>query len=683
MVAGGGASDVYRKEGYYASGKKDGRRVVLVLTSSEKKRAEFTETLADMYGCRLVFRSPAAACAGLAGPRATQEDVAAGVAAVREIVAGWDEPDTASPQFVLWEECTLRDMRTQAALDPQEVVAAPGAAPAFLADTSFLALWRLTWKEGKLAGIEYRYLEHANKGYVDPALAGTRTAGTFGWDHVFVLPHLGVTYDELKRRRGVGSGGKIAARQVTLDSFVHKYLIYTRPKALTHHRGLAPRRAVEFTEEMSVARFVRSNACLSNAALGKWGLERFQQAVLDKGIFFRAATSRPMGNYFTPPLGGVPLTAKKDAVEETVFMMHDVGHQYIPDLVYTGGDLAALPPAEAKAVVNVYCVWRMMSEGTTLVMGDCLYADTLATANPAWRPCLDTRIYPLFKATVKKASGGTAAAGEAPASPPDVLGLLEKMLWANNAFALVGDVAPWRALLDDPASGGDQATLAQYVAHFEKFFVGDHVWTLKNFTHMTANHAEYARWAELVGGAQFSEAGLPTITEVVAALRARGVDVSGALDATLVRGVFDYMFETLIRPVFSSEDGAVAPASDEARTSRAFRRYMIGQMFLYARFAPLLPAMQARGEALAARLRGAPAFDAALREELLAQYAGDVRYVWGMGLISASAAASYIEICPIFDPVYVTYGNLPYKTVAETLAAIHPAEATRKRKLDA
>jgi hypothetical protein len=43
-----------------------------------------------------------------------------------------------------------------------------------------------------------------------------------------------------------------------------------------------------------------------------------------------------------------------------------------------------------------------------------------------------------------------------------------------------------------------------------------------------------------------------------------------------------------------------------------------------------------------------------------------------MGLIPTSEADTYLQVHPLFDPSYVDFFVLPYNSVAETVAAIHP-----------
>lgn len=669
----GGSSDVYRKEGVYGgSARKDGRRVIAVITSSAKKRAEVEELLGEKYGCNVVFIDGAAAAPALTNattPTAVQSEEA--VAAVRDLAAKWDVANTSSPQFVLREHVVLCDLRSHCPIDPDDIVANPDKyKDKLLEDRSFLAVWKLSWdnETGKLDAIQPRWFEHAAHGFVDPARKGETTADVFGWDAIFVVPQLGKTYQELKQ---ASPCGKIASRQLTLSSFTAQYLLYEKPKGLTHNKELANvARAVQFDAATSVARFVGSNVYLNNPHRRRWALDKFTTHVLNDGIFFRAAASRPMGNFFSPPLGGVPLTTKKDAVEETVFMQHDIGHQHIPDLIYCGEDFAALPEDERRAIVNVYCIWRMLSEATTMMLADCLYASTLAETDAAFVPCLDKRIYPLWCRLQPRITDNGGA---------DRLTTMKRLLWANAAFALVGDRSEFEKFLDTAGDEKDKAALDAFVAHFERFFVGDHIWSEKNFACMRRNHNEYKAWHdEIVGDKGFERAGLPRIADVVAALRTRKVDCSGTLDKQLVRHVWEYLVDTRIAPIFGSDD-EIAPLAEQQRISKGFYRYMIGQLYFYARFGAVLPGLKERGRRVMVAIDAATdggnntaAMSPEAIDAIQTMYHNDVRYVWSMGLISSASCEEYMQMHPIFEPVYVSYYSLPHQHVSETLAAIHP-----------
>jgi hypothetical protein len=103
-------------------------------------------------------------------------------------------------------------------------------------------------------------------------------------------------------------------------------------------------------------------------------------------------------NDWAPGLNGaIPLTPKKDPVHGITFMIHDLMHQAIPDLIFTG-----VPKAEDQALWrNVYSVWRMMSEAFAfaLALADMIFVDsrvqskldydrrTWVGAHPLFDPC--------------------------------------------------------------------------------------------------------------------------------------------------------------------------------------------------------------------------------------------------------------------------------------------------------
>jgi hypothetical protein len=300
------------------------------------------------------------------------------------------------------------------------------------------------------------------------------------------------------------------------------------------------------------------------------------------------------------------------------------------------------------------------------MLADSLYASTLAETNPDNVKCLDTRIFPLFKAAVGKASEE---------GKNTVFATLKNLLWANSAFAIVGDTSEWNTLVSD------RPVLDAFINHFEKFFIGDIMWTDTNFRHMTKNHKLYRTWNEIVTNDRFKKSDLPRIGEVIEDLKKRGVPptlLSGPMNTELVRAIFDYLLDTRMEPIFGENKEEEPELPEQERLSNAFQRYMIGQSYFYARFSPALPELVELGKNLMNHMsellqESAHHFlNEADRNEIQQQFTKDVMYVWSMGLIPTSEADTYLQIHPIFEPSYVDYYQLPYKSVAETVAAVHP-----------
>lgn len=591
----------------------DQRIRVVVLTDNAFKKAEYDQCLGEKYGANLFYRKPAEVVTD-------------------EVVKGILAEMNPSPHYILREESALINDLNKATLSGLEIVQNPQNAPNLIVNRATLDVWAPKWNNESLAEIKHDQFVHEVKGSIDAKRKEQRDEKVFGWDHLFVNAKTGKTYLDT-----IYAGwGKNSARQLVLGDFITRYLFYREPQKLTYNKELQPKNCIDFTPEQSVGNFMENNKFLSNENISVWGLDRIRNAILNEGVFFKAATSRPLRNYFSPPFGGVPVTPKKTDVEETVFMMHDLNHHNIPDLIFEGDG--------SEEMRRVYSAWRMMSEAMTLVIADMLYADTLVRTNPENASKVDSRIYPLYQAL--NLSGEREE-------------IIRQLLWANTRYALLGDDSAWKKLLKE----GQEDKLQAYKNHFEKFFIGDHVWTNANFKNMAAMPDFYKNWITVIGKEQFQKAGLLFLGDIAAKIKGRGTDMNSFED--IVKHTFDEIFETRILQKLRQEP---VKMKEEERLKRAFHRYMIGQMSFYFRYQDLA-GLHDRAKAMAARLKTST-FDEKEREEIYSEFVKDVHYVWGMGLITSASADNYTQLHPIFPPVYISYNRQESKSVKEQVAKI-------------
>lgn len=618
---------------------------VLVLTSNPLKQAEFKKFLGETYGVALSFRPPPEELTqALAKKIFTGEDPS--LPCIRKILA----EESVSPHYILREETRLIDALSKKVLSGLDVVESPINVPSFLYNVADLYVWIPKWGEdATLRKIEHLKYSHSVRGFINPSLSHLKDPHILGWDHLFVNPSTGKTnFDNADT-----PWGKNSARQIVLGDFVTEYLFYQNPKSLQHHRDLKPHQAIEFTKEMSVSRFMQENKYISNPNLNRWGLKKMMEGIFDEGVFFKAGTSRPVKNFFSPPFGGIPITSKKSDVEETIFMFHDLGHHLIPDLLFDGDDSIEMR--------NVYIAWRMMSEAMTLVLADMLYANTLVTSYPECEKHVDSRIYGLFKAlNIEDVNDDNRQR------------LMTSLLWANTQYAVLGDDSEWRKLLKE----GESSKLESYERHFEKFFVGDHVWSDANYRNMAALKDTYKTWTALIGQDLLEKANLLLLSDVTKKLKEKGADLS-SFEETVSYVFQEIISQRIFRKVAQISDSERG-VSEEERLSRAFRRYMIGQLSFYSRYQGL-DGVFVRGQKLRQEIAQHEFFSAEIRESLYRQYVNDVRYVWGTGCITTSTAANLSQIHPIFPPVYINYSKQEYKTVKEAVLTL--SEEKKQPKL--
>mmetsp|Transcript_35964 Transcript_35964/g.56241 ORF Transcript_35964/g.56241 Transcript_35964/m.56241 type:complete len:472 (+) Transcript_35964:503-1918(+) len=470
---------------------------------------------------------------------------------------------------------------------------------------------------------------------------------------MFVNPRTGKTNQEC----AASQWQKNSARQISLSDFVGTYLFYKRPVGLKHYKELRPRIACDFSPEMSVEKFTANNKYFTNKNIDKWFTKNMLSYAFNEGVFFKSSTSRPVKNYFSPPFGGVPLTPKKCDIEETVFMTHDIGHHLVPDLIVNFSSPGHSPSSVDSVVhLHVYVAWRMISEATTMIFADMFYADSLVTSDPELEKGVDRRIFGLWKVLDLKKEG---------LDTEEKLALMKKIWRANVHYAVLGDDSDFRGMVIEGEKG--EEGIKNFKNHFEKFFIGDHNWTYKNYNNMTNSDSSYPRWVDLVGAEIFEKkCDLFLLDDVVHKLRNGGSDLSsftGVLDS-----VFDYIFEHRLKPAALFNVENMISAQD--RTAKAFTRYIVGNLSFYSKFYDLVGVPE-RFKALKDAALTQDLTNAGVRDKIRFQFEADVRYVWSMGCISTVAAANCCSLTSIFPPFYIKYGYDKWKSTAEIVKDLY------------
>ncbi|PCC71831.1 hypothetical protein SAMN02745121_03183 [Nannocystis exedens] len=343
-------------------------------------------------------------------------------------------------------------------------------------------------------------------------------------------------------------------------------------------------------------------------------------AVSEQGVFFRAAQNRRERIYWWPGLNaGIPYTPKRDGLHEATFMMHDLGHFLMPDLVFTG---------TASALHRrVYVAYRMISEAVTLVLADMVFVEALRGSGARY-DWTRRHAHPLFAAT------------QIDPSQPEGL---RALLAANVGYCVAGDDSQWRALL--ARAGASEAALREYQQKYEPYVAEDLRWTVRNRETMTGRAEEFARWwADTAPLRALADLGLETV-EAFAEQVATG-------PGSLIERVFARVMATRVEPGLRE---APAPASREERRERALLRWLVGQFGVFARF-PAAPGsaltrsrltefvVNRRGRLGSAEIARARAFYERFVDSLAEHH-----------LASLDDAATWREVFALVEPFYVFY----------------------------
>lgn len=437
------------------------------------------------------------------------------------------------------------------------------------------------------------------------------------WDDIFI-PHRG--YRNFEQERDFI--GKISARQHTLSQFICDFVSFKGLKDVScnpHH----PTKAVDFAPEKSLEQVVRNNPFISMARLDQspWGLGNFLTHIINDGAFFRSARSARSGNYFCPPISGIPRHMKPDYFWETTFQFHDDCHQGIPDHIFSGQT-----SVEHR---NVYIAARLMSEALTIIMADMLFIEAMQNCGFQY-DYTARKISPLFSSL---ALPQTTKENQ-----------LKALLWANVAFANLGDEKPYRDMLKPNCE--DQ--LSGYTETYKNFFVPDLIWSVENYDDMVKRHETFSTWTSIVGTDLFARAKLPLLDDLVDNLKARGADLSTYKSS--VMPVFEYLFEKMIVPKLKP----VPSLPSEQSQSNAFLRYMIGQISMYAHYQHV-DGMVERGQFMAQQLREHAIFTQSDISRIRAKHREDLEHLSKLQIITADELGMYTQIHPIFSPRFLRY----------------------------
>lgn len=502
--------------------------------------------------------------------------------------------------FVIREQTSLVDLESFKAIDgePKDM--------ALLLNRSAL----LTWRSSDVDGVPMtmKSYDASVEGFID---VSARSPGedVFGWDDVFIPFDSGISLHDMKERRI-----KTSARQLNIGRFLADHVHFASRLDMRFF-PMNQDRTFEFTSK--AFDFVTSNPLIAAGTSGTY-LENILGHVLRSGVFFRSASNRKEKNYWLPGLNaGIPLTEKKDPVHEITFLFHDLMHFQLPDLIPdNGGSIAR----------NVYVTHRIMGEALTLVLADMIFVDNMRR-NGIEYDFSKRLIYPLYQSM----EVGTSLAD------------LRAIVKAMALYAVRGDDHLLRALLK-PGEEAEKA-LEAFKGKYGRFFEEDLRWTEHNFDQFASQTDYINRWLDdVVGRDNLAANGLETITSFALGLD----DRSGEKD------LFDAIFELVFDRIVTRNATTAADCTASVSTSNAFKRYMIGQLSIFARFADVLDAPAIRNKLMSMVASPLELTDADIAG-MTGLYEAYVRMLERRNLIDHSDALTYRSVHPVFPPFYVFY----------------------------
>lgn len=434
----------------------------------------------------------------------------------------------------------------------------------------------------------------------------------YGWDAVFVLRPLGISYQALKKR-----GMKNHGRQEVLSAFAKTYLYFEEANNLQFN-PFQQEGVIEFSYE--AFQLVHEHPLLNAPLVKKARLDRLFKYALGNGGFFRAAKNRRQKNYWTPGLNaGIPLVAKKDAIHEITFLVHDLCHFVLPDLIYSG--------EQETLHHKVYIIHRMLSEAISLVLADMLFVETLEQAGIDY-DFGKRKIYPLYQAIKRHKKEVT----------------LTELLAANVEYCLLGEDHLYQALI----APEDRHHLVAFQEKYARFFKEDYKWTRQNILGMQQNAPYFSAWYQ-ANLSTFQEQGLISIANFTQE-HLQLSPTSNLPYKKLVQLVSKVVVQHY-QDVLEATEQLEAPQ----KRSNSFKKYLLGQSLLLYKmdFYPYSNFLAQKFQKALATQQ----FDRALITTYRQLYHDYLQLLESVHLLHQDDVETYKEVYPIFDSFYVFYDN--------------------------
>ncbi len=452
-------------------------------------------------------------------------------------------------------------------------------------------------------------------GHFDGLKLRPADGAVFGWDSAFT-PIDGVSLHDMAEK-----GLKSSAREQCLSAFVKAFMRHKEHKKLRWR----PVEASSIIDWNVDARVLLDHPLYQGLAPE---LRNVFHAIIDHGVFFRAAASRRDGNYWFPGLnGGIPYVPKGDPIHEAGYQFHDVMHQLMPDLVFDGTDT----PDHRRT----YIAYRMMSEAVSLVLADMRFIHGLAS-DPAHAgyDFSARRIYPLYQALEAHQQN-------------DLRWLLKQMV----RFVLLGDRGAFPVHSD---------AWAHFESKYARFFIADFQWTRMNWSNLVGRTDMARDWIELIHPETLRTQEVWLVSDVVDVV-GRDLRPEG-----LVEKLFDHVWQERIMPALAFDQEI-----DLFRaSSNGFRRWLTGQCAFFARYAPII-GISILGRTLAERVRDPRPFTVQEMTGIRAAFGDHIQSLAKKGILSDDDVAIFPDVFPLFDPFFLRdydRSEQEFMTVAEASA---------------
>ena len=413
---------------------------------------------------------------------------------------------------------------------------------------SILEIYNFTIKDGKLEILEVKEKsDFSTEGMLIDSVEKV-PVDNFGWDFWFYPSFSSLSYYGLKNL-----GLKNSPRDICISKFCIDKLYYEKSQSWKHLENEKFSRPIDFDENVCdvftkvIPRTENINFLFKNAIT----------SVCNSGVFFRRSINKRQSIFWMPGgNSGLPFTAKSSASHELVYFFHDLMHNLIPDLVYTG-----------ESEINLYSIVRTMSETITLCLADMIFVGSMLQDGHEYETVDKRKIYPLFRSMF----------GET----PDMKNIpIKKLLLGSAKYGMLGDVKIFEDLIKE--NNGDIEQLKNFRDKYDSYIVADFNWSFKNATYMHKHKEIYKKWYTDYEGLIIDDLDLFTVSDY----RETCKNIKSC--DKLIEKIFEIFWNNYLYQCFEGKE-KIKLEKFKNRQNKAFKKWAVNQMLFCYKYEICFP----------------------------------------------------------------------------------------------
>lgn len=460
-------------------------------------------------------------------------------------------------------------------------------------DISSLKNLQIVYSQSTL-NVEFE--DGTNQTYVSDLLKGyidlskkENHKSVFGWDDIFVLPFAGLSLFEVSK-----INSKVSSRQKNLSSFVAEHLHY-KERLSTKFNKVEAEETIMI--DHNVFMLLKENKYLNSPSVISSGIHEILKKSLKNGAFFRSSKTRREKNYWFPGLNaGIPLVEKKDEIHEITFAVHDLFHFVIPDILLNG-------KLTRKNKKN-YIIGRMMSEAISLVLADGWFIQNLK--KDFEYDYSKRAIYPLFENIDLNNQEN-----------------LKKAITSMVYYVLKGDINYLKEITNN------EEAITNFKNKYDAFFVEDYKWTFINYSNLVSRTEQISDWFKTC----HIEDEFDNVNDYIEEQKEL---------------IIKEILNSFLEKIFEKEE-----FNQDLFFSNSFKRYMLGQCFIFSTFKNISISQQFKRKILFSLSKPILNKEECLNiKNFFKLY---VEELHRMNLIDDDQSILFKEIYPLFDPSFAFY----------------------------